>query len=137
MAGDHDESIMLHELASHRHVIEILDLVSESGCNTALLMRFVPAPPADLASALGLLATYGLLATDRENSCDDPLTITGTLRLTDRGEAVAQALSFHHSCAATATDPIPPVVRRYADRASAVRALLRRLESVRMVRIGM
>ncbi|MFJ9364995.1 hypothetical protein ACIRRA_11325 [Nocardia sp. NPDC101769] len=93
MAGDHDDSVLLDELATHCHVVEILDLLSESGCNTALLMRFVPAQGPDLESALRLIAAHGLLATDDHGSWDEPLTIPGPLRLTDRGEAVAQALS--------------------------------------------
>ncbi|MEU6579264.1 hypothetical protein [Nocardia sp. NPDC046763] len=93
MAGDHDDAVLLDELANHCHVVEILDMLSESGCNTALLRRFMSAQGADLASALRLIAAHGLLATDDHGSWDEPLTIPGPLRLTDRGEAVAQALS--------------------------------------------
>ncbi|RDI60513.1 hypothetical protein [Nocardia pseudobrasiliensis] len=93
MVGEGNDSVMLDGLAQHRHVIQILDLLSESGCNTALLMRFVPARSGDLASALDLIAAHGLLVTDDHGRCDDPMTIPGVLRLTDRGEAVARALA--------------------------------------------
>ncbi|WP_327145406.1 hypothetical protein [Nocardia sp. NBC_01327] len=92
MAGDDDDAVMLEELADQRHVVEILDLLSESGCNVSLLTRFVPARNSELATALRMMAAHGLLADDRGGS-DEPLTIPGTLRLTARGEAAAQALS--------------------------------------------
>jgi|GEM_PF-5741057 len=93
MVGEDDDSVMLDELATHRYVVAILDLLSESGCNTPLLMRFVPARSSDLESALRLIAAHGLLAADDHGTWDEPLTIPGTLRLTDQGKAIAQALS--------------------------------------------
>ncbi|MCX4092475.1 hypothetical protein [Nocardia sp. alder85J] len=92
MYGDHDNTV-LDELVSHRHVVEILDLLSESGCTTALLARLVRAQGTDLASALRLIAAHGLLTGGDHGSWDDPLTGRGPIRLTERGEAVAQVLS--------------------------------------------
>lgn len=101
MRGDHADSAMLDELAAHGHVGEILDVLSESGCNTALLTRMVRAPQADLASALRLIATHGLLASGDPDSWDEPITSSGVIRLSDRGEAVAQALSNRQPSRAT------------------------------------
>ncbi|MET9489746.1 hypothetical protein [Nocardia sp. NPDC006630] len=92
MAGDDNDSVMLEELAAQRHVAQILDLLSESGCSAPLLMRFVAARGSDLASALRVIAAHGLLVDDHGGP-DEPPAIPGTLRLTARGEAAAQALS--------------------------------------------
>ncbi|MFB8004238.1 hypothetical protein [Nocardia sp. NPDC056000] len=84
---------MLDELRAHRDVVQILDLVSESGCSTALLVRMVGAPHSELVSALRLIAAYGLLATENPEDWADPVAIPGSIRLSDKGEAVAEALS--------------------------------------------
>ncbi|MET8425248.1 hypothetical protein [Nocardia sp. NPDC004860] len=44
----------MDEPATHRHVVEILDMLSESGCNTALLRRFVPVRGVLLTMVAGL-----------------------------------------------------------------------------------
>ncbi len=85
-----DDSAMLSELARNPHAAEILDLVSESGCNAALLARFVSR--ADLTSALRLMADHGLIASTK-SGVHDPLTVRGTIRLTERGEAIARAVT--------------------------------------------
>ncbi|WP_019928979.1 hypothetical protein [Nocardia sp. BMG111209] len=88
-----DNPVMPAELASHSHVVEILDLLSESGCTVALLARLVRAQWADLASALRLMAAHGLLIGGDHGSWDEPLMSRGPIRLTSRGEEVAQLLS--------------------------------------------
>ncbi|MFE3053516.1 hypothetical protein [Nocardia sp. NPDC059239] len=130
MVGDHDDPMLLDELATHCHVVEILDMLSESGCNTALLQRFVPAQGVDLASALRLIAAHGLLATDDHGSWDEPLTIPGPLRLTDRGEAVARALSN------TAASRTPHNGGRPAEHRSVLGRAAGRVRSLRRIRAG-
>ncbi|WP_460725660.1 hypothetical protein [Nocardia heshunensis] len=115
MSGDCEDPVMLDELITHRYVIEILDLLSESGCTTALLVRILKAPSPDLAAALRLIAAHGLLSTAEPGSWDEPLLVPGALHLTDRGEAVARILSH------------PTVARALSgDRPHATRHLFRR-----------
>ncbi|MGX1806138.1 hypothetical protein ACWIGI_10530 [Nocardia sp. NPDC055321] len=87
------DSTMLAELTAHRHVVEILELLSESGCATALFPRLMRAPYTELISALDLLATHGLLAGDAATDWNATLSSRGTIRLSDQGEAIAEALS--------------------------------------------
>ncbi|MFF2554290.1 hypothetical protein ACFVUS_25040 [Nocardia sp. NPDC058058] len=93
MIGDRDDQGMLAELMAQRHAVEILDLVSESGCGTALLVRMVGGSHSELVSALRVIAGYGLLATDDPEEWADPVAIPGSIRLSDKGEVVAEALS--------------------------------------------
>ncbi|MFE3024840.1 hypothetical protein [Nocardia tengchongensis] len=93
MYGEHYDPVLLDDLTSHPHVVEILDLLSESGCNAALLARIIRAPSPDLASTLRVIAANGLLTTSDPGSWDEPLAHSGPIRLNDRGEAVAQVLS--------------------------------------------
>lgn len=121
MAGDHDDLLLFDELmANSGQIVHILDFLSESGCTTALLMRFVPGSTAELAGALRLMAVHALLSADDDGSWDEPLMIRGPLRLTRRGEAVAQVStqsgttgvahadrrSEHHTVLRRATDRV-------------------------------
>lgn len=108
MAGDPDDRGLFAALtASNEHIVRMLDLLSESGCTTALLMRFVPGPTAALSGALRLLAVHGLLTSDDDGSWDEPLMIRGSIRLTGRGEAVAQGLAESATTAVAQDDRRP------------------------------
>lgn len=107
------------DLACHSHIPQILEILAESGCNTAFLVRIAPVGGADLTGALRLMAAYGLLAADRAGSWDDALATAGTLRLTRRGEAIAAQLST-----GPALDDAPrPAVRPRIGRRDKTRSL--------------
>lgn len=93
----------LRDLVSNRHVVEVLDALSECPCTTRELAKIVGCRRRPLASALRTIAAHGLISAGG-GSWDDP--VDTVVRLTPRGSALVADLSSSATWAAlyTGTD---------------------------------
>jgi DNA-binding HxlR family transcriptional regulator len=93
MTARPDDLAQLRELVNHRHVVEILDALSNGAQTLAALSAGIPARRRGLANALRVIAAHGLITTDSRGSWDRPMASTETILLTDRGLRAVEALS--------------------------------------------
>ncbi|WP_433522614.1 winged helix-turn-helix transcriptional regulator [Nocardia pseudovaccinii] len=83
----------LRELVSRRHVVEILDALSNRPHTTAELTTLIHVRRNTLARVLRVIASQSLIAADSQGSWDWPLEATDVIRLTGRGTQTIESLS--------------------------------------------
>ncbi|MFI6367868.1 hypothetical protein ACIBG0_34590 [Nocardia sp. NPDC050630] len=88
-----DDLASLRELVSHRHVVEVLDALSNRPHVIAELATTIAGRRSALIPALRVLAAHGLITTDSPGSWDRPPTATHAIGLTSRGVDTVASLS--------------------------------------------
>jgi DNA-binding HxlR family transcriptional regulator len=92
-SGWSDSESNLRELVSHPHVIEVLDALRRGPMTLAEIRSRVPAGRRGLASALKVVATYGLVTRTEGGSWDVEAATNALYRHTDLGRLTVDTLS--------------------------------------------
>jgi DNA-binding HxlR family transcriptional regulator len=85
----------LLELVSHRHVLEVLDALTDGPMALAELRTHVHAGRRGLAAALRLVGAGGLVARNETGSWDTEPPADAVFRHTDLGRMVVEALTCY------------------------------------------
>lgn len=88
----YDDLEILRELVEHRHVVEILDALSQRA-HTLAELRSAIGGRWTLPHAVRVLAARGLVTAERPGSWDGSPRQAGQLILTERGRRTVDALS--------------------------------------------
>ncbi len=88
----YDDLETLRELVEHRHVVEILDVLSHR-THTLAELRSAIGGRWTLPHAVRVVAARGLVVAELPGSWDDALSQAGRLILTERGRRTVDALS--------------------------------------------
>ncbi|MGW5225317.1 helix-turn-helix domain-containing protein [Nocardia niigatensis] len=88
-----DELSALRELVNHRGVVELLDLLAREPRTVRQLRAELGLRRPGASRVLRLLAARGIVTADAVGSWDEPLGITGPIRLTGSGRRTVELLS--------------------------------------------
>ncbi|MEU1208338.1 helix-turn-helix domain-containing protein [Nocardia sp. NPDC005825] len=88
-----DELSALRELVNHRGVVEVLDQLACAPRTVRELCAALGMRRPGVSRVVRLLAAYGVVTADSVGSWDEPLELTGPVRLTGSGWRIAELLS--------------------------------------------
>ncbi|MFD7841920.1 MarR family transcriptional regulator [Nocardia sp. NPDC059764] len=88
-----DELSALRELVNRRGVVEVLDRLAHEPCTVRELRTALGLRRPGVSRVVRLLAAYGVVTADVVGSWDEPLDLTGPVRLTGSGWRIVELLS--------------------------------------------